>query len=284
MAPAYQDDSQGGQSRILPAGAVKLRVVERGRGMPIVLVHGFPLDHSMWNAQIAALGERWHVIAPDLRGFGTSQVIAGTATMDAMADDLAALLDALAIDEPVVVVGLSMGGYVAFQFWRKYVERLRGLVLCDTRAAADTPEAAQARHALVERLLDEGMQVVVGAMLPKLLAPATLAGHSEAVEALRETMLANPAEGSAAALRGMAQRPDMTAELPKISLPTLVIVGQEDAISTVDEMRGIAKAIPESEFVVIPRCGHMTPMEHPLAFNEAIEQFLTRVERGGAAI
>ena len=258
--------------------------MDSGQGMPIVLVHGFPFDHSMWNAQVGTLSERWRVVAPDLRGFGGSQAVPGTATMEQMADDLVALLDALDIRERVVLVGLSMGGYVAFQFWRKYAARLRALVLCDTRAAADTAEAAEGRHKLAERVLAEGTQVVADAMMPKLFAPATASGKPQIIEATRRTILANPPEGVAAAARGMAARLDSGGFLSQIMLPTLVIVGEHDAISTVDEMRGIARSIAGCEFVVIPRAGHMTPLENPAAFNEAIEQFLTRVERGGAAI
>ena len=201
-----------------------------------------------------------------------------------MADDLAALLDALGIGEPVVVVGLSMGGYVAFQFWRKHAGRLRALVLCDTRAVADTPEAARARHDLALQVCREGTQPVASAMLPKLLGAEAPQRDPEAVESLRRSMLGNPPEGLAAALRGMAAREDFSADLSRISVPTLVIVGHDDAISTVDEMRGIAQAIRGSEFVVIPRSGHVTPVENPVAFNEAIEQFLTRVERGGPTV
>ena len=281
MESARQDEPQRPVPCAVRAGQVELHVVEYGRGMPIVLVHGFPLDHSMWNAQIAALGQQSRAIAPDLRGFGASEVTPGTVTMEQMADDVAALLDALDVQEPVVLVGLSMGGYVAFQFRRRHAQRLRALVLCDTRAVADTPEAVAGRLKMVEQVLSVGTQPVAEAMLPKLFGPQTLANDQETVEAARSTILATSAEGVAAALRGMAARPDVTADLPQIAVPTLVIVGQDDAISTVDEMRGIAKAVSEAEFVVIPRSGHMTPLESPLAFNEAIEQFLKRVERGG---
>jgi pimeloyl-ACP methyl ester carboxylesterase len=174
-----------------------------------------------------------------------------------------------------------MGGYVAFQFLRKYRDRLRGLVLCDTRAIADSAEAAKGRHTLAEKAEREGNTPVADGMMPKLFAPHSLETVKDGIDAMRQVMLKNPPAGVAAALRGMAARPDVTASLPSISLPTLIIVGQEDAISTVDEMRGIAKAIPGAEFVVIPRSGHMTPVESPAAFNEALEQFLTRVERGG---
>ena len=265
--------------RIVKAGQVELQVVQRGTGMPVLLLHGFPLDHAMWDAQIERLSRRWQVIAPDLRGFGGSQVIPGTATMHQMADDLNALLDALAIDQPVVVCGLSMGGYVAFQFWRHHAARLRALVLCDTRAVADTPEAAAGRLKMVEQVLAAGTKQVADAMLPKLFSPATLQSNPDAVELQRRKILSAAPEGVAAALRGMAQRPDVSGYLPQIALPTLVLVGQQDAISTADEMRGIAAAIPAAELVVIPNSGHMTPLENPPAFNAAIEQFLARVER-----
>lgn len=260
------------------AGQIELEVVRRGAGTPLLLVHGFPLDHSMWNAQIERLSSRFQVIAPDLRGFGGSQVIGGTATMEQMADDLAAMLDALDVDETVVLCGLSMGGYVGFQFWRKHRERLRGLVLCDTRAIADTPEGAAGRLKLAETVLRDGNGSLAEAMLPKLFAPATIEREKVMVESQRRTILAAPREGVAAALRGMAARPSAVDYLPQISLPTLVAVGSDDAISAPDEMRGIASAIPAAEFVVIPHSGHMTPLENPTAFDAAIERFLARFE------
>jgi 3-oxoadipate enol-lactonase len=277
------DDAASDLPRIVRAGDLELAVVERGAGMPLLLVHGFPLDHSMWNAQLEALGRQWRAIAPDLRGFGASQASPGTASMEQMADDLAALLDTLQIAEPVVLIGLSMGGYVAFEFLRRHPHRLRGLVLCDTRAVPDTAEAAAGRHKLAAQVLEQGAGPVADAMLPKLFGAHTRESNPDAIEATRHVILANQPAGIAAALLGMAGRADMTADLPGIALPTLIIVGQDDAISTVDEMRGMARSIPGCEFVVIPRSGHMTPLENPVAFNEAVEQFLTRVERGGVA-
>jgi len=248
--------------------------------MPLVLVHGFPLDHSMWHTQIELLSSSFLVIAPDLRGFGGSPAVAGTATMEQMADDLAALLDALDVDEPVVLCGLSMGGYVGFQFWRKHRARLRALVLCDTRAVADTSEAAAGRLKLAETVLRDGTGPLADAMIPKLFAPATIERETEMVESQRQVILAASREGVAAALRGMAARPSAVDYLPQIALPTLVVVGSDDVISTPDEMRGIAAAIPGSDVVVIPHSGHMTPLENPAAFNVAIERFLARVEKG----
>jgi 3-oxoadipate enol-lactonase len=260
------------------AGLVELEVVRCGAGMPVLLVHGFPLDHSMWQGQIELLSIRYQVIAPDLRGFGGSPAEGGTASMEQMADDLAAMLDGLGVDEPIVFCGLSMGGYVGFQFWRKYRARMRGLVLCDTRALPDTPEGATARLTLAETVLAEGTGIFADGMLPKLFAPATIQREKQMVESQRQTILAASPAGVAAALRGMAERPSACDYLPRISLPTLVVVGSEDTISTPDEMRTIAAAIPNSELAVIPNSGHMTPLENPVAFNTGLEQFLARVE------
>jgi len=254
-----------------------LAVEDRGRGSPILLVHGFPLNHEMWSEQIAILSRDYRVIAPDLRGFGTSSVTPGVVSMELFADDLAALLDAMAVNEPVVFCGLSMGGYIAWQFHRKFAARLRGLVLCDTRAGADSPDAAAGRLATADRVVREGPQVVVDAMTPKLLAPSTLANRPDVVQAVKRMMTANDRQGIAAASRGMGQRPDMTACLAEIRCPTLVLVGEFDAPSPPAEMRRIAEAISGARFVQIPDAGHLTPMEQPAEFNNAVLEFLAGI-------
>lgn len=261
----------------LTVNGVELATMDRGHGMPVVLVHGFPLNHAMWNAQIEALSARYRILAPDLRGFGASGVTEGTVTMEQFADDLAALLDALEVEEPVVVCGLSMGGYIAWAFWRKYPSRVRALVFCDTRAAADTPEAAANRRATAERVLREGPGPVADAMLPKLTATSTPKMHPEVIETLRQMILSTDPHGIAAASLGMAERPDVTQWLPQIACPSLVIVGQQDTISPVAEMRAIAAAIPGSQFVEISGAGHVSPMENPAETNVAIGAFLAEL-------
>ena len=228
----------------------------------------------MWNAQIAALSPQYRVLAPDLRGFGRSGAGSEDAvSMERHADDLAALLDGLAIAEPVVLCGLSMGGYIALAFWKKHRARLRGLVLCDTRAAADTAEAAAARRQTAERVLRDGPAVLVESMLPRLLAPQTLQGNLPLVSLLRD-MIAAACPGLAAALRGMADRDDFTALLPAIDCPTLLLVGRQDAISTPAEMATMAGEIPAARLVEIPAAGHLAPLEQPAAVNAAMLQFL----------
>lgn len=253
---------------------IALNAVDRGMGAPLLLVHGFPLDHSMWQAQIDALSANCRVLAPDLRGFGQSDVTPGTVTMEQFADDLAAFLDALQIVQPVTLCGLSMGGYIAWQFWARQRQRLARLILCDTRAAADTQEAAEGRLKSAQQVLAEGTQAVAEAMLPKLFAPECLAAGTSIVAETRQVMLRTHREGVAAALRGMARRPDMTGRLREIDVPTLVICGQHDAISPPQEMRGIAAAIAGARYVEISGAGHMAPLEMPTPVNAAISDFV----------
>ena len=255
-------------------GDIELAFVDRGVGRPLVLVHGFPLDHSMWNSQIDVLSATCRVIAPDLRGFGRSGVTAGIVTMEQIGDDVAALLKILGVDEPIALCGLSMGGYVAFAFARKYAAQLRGLVLCDTRAAADTPQKAASRREMAERVLHEGPGPLVDEMMPSLFAPSTVKERPAVVESLRRVMLGAHPQGIAAAALGMAERSDMTETLCDITCPTLVIVGEYDAISPAEEMEGICRAIPCGRFVRIAGSGHMSPMESPLEVNAAMMEFL----------
>lgn len=259
----------------MPANApAELWVHDRGRGPAILFVHGFPLDHSMWERQGNAFDREYRVLMPDLRGFGSSGVADGTVTMADFADDLAALLDRQGIAEPVVFCGLSMGGYIAFQFWKRHCHRLRALVLCDTRAAADLPDAAENRHKMAERVLSEGSQVAADAMLPKLFAPQVVEQKPAFFSAIRQVILNTSPETIAAAQRGMAIRPEMRSELGQITVPTLVICGEQDVISPPDEMRELAAAIPGSRFEPIAGAGHLSPLEKPDAFNAVLGDWL----------
>ena len=255
---------------------IELHTLDRGKGTPIVLVHGFPLNHTMWRMQIDAFAGQFRLIAPDLRGFGQSSVTAGTATMEQMADDLAGMLDAMSIRQPVVFCGLSMGGYVAWQFALRHRQRLAKLVLCDTRAVADSAEAAAGRRKSAERALAEGsVSFIAESMLGKLFAPATASKQPALIEETRQVILGTSPVGVAAALLGMALRPDVTSRLPEIDVPALVVCGQYDAISPPEEMRGIAERLPQARFVEIKEAGHMAPLEQPAAVNGALARFLT---------
>jgi 3-oxoadipate enol-lactonase len=258
-------------------GDIEMAVEDGGAGRVLLFVHGFPLDHTMWQAQIDELSRDYRVVAPDLRGFGESPLGEGEVTMRRYADDLATLLDRLGIREKIIFCGLSMGGYIAWQFWQKYAERLAALVVCDTRAVADTPEARAGRAELATRVLAKGPQAAADAMLPKLFGPESQRDRPEAIAATREVILRNPAGGIAAALDGMAKRPDVAGMLNGIAVPTLVIVGEHDSISPPAEMRGIADRIPGAEFALIKRAGHMSPVENSLEFNAALRRFLLKL-------
>lgn len=247
--------------RRLDIGNLTLNVCDQGSGPPILLVHGFPLDHTMWRPQIEQLAPARRVIAPDLRGFGASDVVPGTSSMEQFADDLARLLDRLEVREPVTFCGLSMGGYVAWQFWKRHPQKLGALVLCDTRAVADPPEVARARLVSAERVVNEGPSVLVEAMLDRLFSQHTREQRPELIESIRQTMLATPREGAAAAQRGMAARPDVTDWLEHIQVPTLVICGEHDVISPPGEMQAIARGIPRACYMEVARVGHMAPLE-----------------------
>ena len=259
----------------LTVNGVRLNFWDEGQGAPLLLVHGFPLNHAMWREQLPALAVRRRVIAPDLRGFGGSEVTgAAVVSMDQFADDCAALLDELGIREPITFCGLSMGGYIGWSFVRRHGQRLARLILCDTRAAADTPEAAANRRKVADQVSAEGTQSLVRAMLPKLLARGTIENQPAVVEFLKEMMSASAPTGVAAAQRGMAERADARELLSTIEIPALLIVGIEDAISTADEMRGMAEAMPQAGLVIVQDAGHMAPLENPAIVNRAIEDFL----------
>lgn len=263
--------------RLTQAADFSMTVEDQGQGQPIVLAHAFPLDHRVWEWQIRELSARFRVLAPDLRGFGRTTVTSGVVTIEQMADDLAAMLDALAIEEPIVLGGLSMGGYVAFQFVRRHRQRLAGVILCDTRATADSEEVRENRLRTAERILNEGTAFLADQMLPRLCCERTFRRQPEVVEKLHRMILDQPPEGVAAAARGMACRSDSRDLLERIDCPTLVLVGQFDAISPPEEMEQMARAIPGASIVVVPDAGHMAPLENGQFVNQAIQDFLSRL-------
>jgi 3-oxoadipate enol-lactonase len=251
---------------------IQIVYTDVGAGPAVVLVHGYPFNRTLWNEQVAALSDRYRVIAPDMRGFGESDA-SSAATMNRMAADVASLMDALGIAR-AVVGGLSMGGYVTLAFQRHHPERVRALVLADTRPQADTEEGKQTRVQQAEKALSEGMAGIADAMLPKLLTPETVSKRPEVVKRIRDMMLRTKPQGAAAALLGMAQRDDQTELLSGITLPTLIIVGREDAITPVKDSEMMHSAISGSRLVVLEGAGHVSNIEQTAAFNEELSKFL----------
>jgi pimeloyl-ACP methyl ester carboxylesterase len=244
-----------------------------GVGTPVVLLHAFPLDSRMWLPQVEALGG-YEVIVPDLRGFGAGAALAGEVSdMDLMADDIALLLDERRL-ERVVLCGLSMGGYVALAFAGRHMDRLGGLVLCDTRAGADSDDARTARLAMAERVLAEGVGFLPETMVPRLLGETTRRDQPELVQSVTRTILDQHPRGIAAAQRGMAARPDSTEVLGRITVPTLVITGLEDALIEPAESRELAASIRDSRLVQVPGAGHLVNLEKAGLVNEALLDFL----------
>jgi 3-oxoadipate enol-lactonase len=260
---------------------IQLAYDDRGTGQPLVLLHGYPLDHRMWRPQIEALSNECRVIAPDLRGFGQStqqsEDPASGVSMQQYSADMAELLDAIGVSEPVILCGFSMGGYILWQFVQQFPERVKAFVACDTRVIADSEEARQGRLKTASEVAKTGVEPIITAMLPKLLSQATRDSQPAIVEEVTAIMRSCSPAAIAASLRGMADRPDVTDELSKMSQPALLLVGAEDAISSPDEMRGIAEKLPQAEFAEIPGAGHMTTLENPQAVNGALLAFIKRL-------
>ena len=244
-----------------------------GSAAPLVLVHGFPLDSRMWEAQIAALsGGGRRVVAPDLRGFGQSRSDAPF-SLESLADDIHGLLAAVGAI-PCVLAGLSMGGYVALAYAKKYAGDLRGLVLIDTKAEADTAEGKAGREKMIELVRKDGAKAVADQMMPKMLAKDAAGPRPQVAAALRQIMESVSPKTIEHALAAMRDRPDRSGELSAIKVPTLVIVGDGDAITPPDVAEKMAGKIPGARLEVVRGAGHMSPMEQPEQVNRVLRSFL----------
>jgi 3-oxoadipate enol-lactonase len=263
-------------SKIVIRG-IEIGYDEAGSGTPVVLLHGFPFNRSMWSEQIEVLTSRHHVLAPDLRGHGETTVTTEPATMEEMAHDVAALMEKLEIRR-AAICGLSMGGYVAMALYRMFPLRARALILADTRAGADTEEAKANREAQAEKALQQGMAGIADAMLPKLLSPKTVARNPAVVARVREMILKTNQEGAAAALRGMARRRDQTGFLSRVICPALIAVGREDMIAPLPEAQLMHREIGGSRLEVIEDAGHVSNIEQPESFNRVLTKFLRELE------
>lgn len=255
-------------------------IYDEGSGKALVFVHGFPFDRRLYQNACRSLTDRYRIIIPDLPGFGKSRFQSGIEPscleMGDFADGLAALLDELG-ESKAVICGLSMGGYIAMQFFRRHSDQLGGLIFCDTRSTPDIPSAAEKRRTLADSVYNTGAAPLADQMIPALLSPKTIAENPDVVFSLTEMISEQLPSGIAAAARGMAVRDDSTQFLKEITVPTLVMVGEDDRISPPEAMREMADAISESEFCTVPGAGHLPPLENPLFFTEAVERFADRV-------
>lgn len=245
---------------------------DEGTGDVLVLVHGHPFDRSMWRPQadhFSASGFR--VITADLRGYGESTVVPGITPLSVFANDIAALLDHLGIEE-FVLGGLSMGGQIVMECARQFPQRIRGLILADTFAQPETPQGREIRNEMADRLLREGMSGYATEVLWKMVAPHNIAAGEHVAKMMHNA----PPEGAAAALRGRAERPDYTATLETITVPTLVVVGNDDEYTPLKDAEYMHERVPGSTLVVVDGAAHMPNLERPEVFNKAVAELLAQ--------
>jgi pimeloyl-ACP methyl ester carboxylesterase len=244
---------------------------EAGEGPLAVFIHGFPLDHSVWLDQLRGLAHVRHCVAPDLRGYGRSDpIVEPSLTMEVIADDIAGLIDAIGSAD-ADIVGISMGGYAALALYELRPAVVRTLTLIDTRATPDTPEAKDARDSLAEQLLEGGRTAFAGKVLPTLLGP----DPSPAIRARVRSMVEDTRyETMVASLAGMKERSDRSGLLPQIAVPTLVVAGEHDVLTPPAQARAMAQTIPGARTTIVPRSGHLPPLERPDEVNSALIELL----------
>ena len=248
----------------------------RGNGPPVVLLHPFPCHHEFWNPVAAALDSRYRLILPDLRGHGDSEIGKGPALMQKHASDIARVLDAAGVGR-AVFVGCSIGGYILFEFWRRFRTRVTSLALCDTRPQADTAEARANRLKAAAAVLEQGTEPFIESMIPKLMGHTTVTMRPDLVDGARAMMRKMSAEDISLVLRGMAERPDSVTDLKSINVPTLIVIGEEDVVSTVADGELMRQNIAGSQLKVIPKAGHYAVWEQPEAVGTVLRQFLDDV-------
>jgi 3-oxoadipate enol-lactonase len=245
-----------------------------GKGLPLLFIHGYPLSRRIWEPQLDGLSEIVTVLSVDLRGHGESYPFDGPYSMELLADDCKRLLDELKINPPILVCGLSMGGYVTLALFRKYPYIFKGMILTSTRSGPDSPEGKANRETAIQNVHDHGLAFIVDSMLPKLVSPVTLKSRQNLVNIIHTIMLETSVNGVVGALQGMRDRPDSTPLLTQIECPVLIIHGADDQLIQIKEAELMNQQVSKSRLVVIPQAGHLPNMEYPDKFNQAIVDFI----------
>ena len=243
---------------------------DNGSGIPLLLIHGYPLRRTLWEPQITGLADVARVLAPDLRGHGGSDPGPGPYSISVLADDCRGFLDTLGITRPVVFGGLSMGGYVVFEFYRKYPQRVAGLILVATRAGADSPEAKANRDKAAMTAREKGVGTIVETMLPRMFSSKSSQTQPELMTRVRKMMASTSLAAVGGDLAAMRDRADSTAMLAQIDKPTLILHGADDQLIPPAEAEATAAAIPNARLQILPDAGHLLNLEQPEAFNEAV--------------
>jgi pimeloyl-ACP methyl ester carboxylesterase len=257
---------------------ITLAYSDQGTGLPIVFLHAFPLNRIMWAAQENALSSQFRIITIDLRGHGESDAPLWRYTLDQSADDVHALLDHLAIQQ-ALFVGLSMGGYILFAFYRKYADRVKGLILADTRAQADTAEGKDGRFQMAQTAYKKGPSAIAGLMIQKLLSPMTIQTKPDLVQQVRAMIEGNQISGIAGDLMAMAERPDSVPLLTQITCPTQIIVGELDQATPPSDAKLMAEQIPGARLAIIHGAAHLSNLEQPDTFNQIVAAFASELAK-----
>lgn len=255
-------------------GGINLAYEDKGTGLPLLFIHGYPLSRRIWDPQLEGLADVARLIALDLCGHGDSDAVPGPFSMESLADDCKNLLEALGITSPVVLCGLSMGGYVTFAFYRKYPERVAGLILAATRSGEDSPEGKANRDKAADLARKGGPSAIAESMLPKMLSPKTYEEKPELVHRVREIMEGTSLGGIIGDLMSMKLRPDSTPGLKKVDKPTLILHGSDDQLIPPSEAIAMSGAIPGARLNLLPDAGHLLNMEQPQLFNNSVREFL----------
>ena len=250
---------------------------DHGQGRPIVFIHGFPLNKKMWEPQLQGLANEARLLAPDLRGHGETEAVHGTYSMDLLAGDCLAFLKKAGVEGPFVICGLSMGGYIAMAFYRRYPEQVAGLILAATRAGADSPEGQANRERAAETARKEGSSPIVASMLPKMMSPKTYERRPDLVEQVKQIMEKTSVEGIIGAQLGMKDRPDSSPVLREMQVPVLILHGADDQIIPPSEAQAMQAAILDSRLHILSESGHLLNMEQPALFNQTVRGFLASI-------
>lgn len=262
---------------IINRASIHYEVAGKDSGLPVVLIHGFPFSHEMWHPQVEALSSGYRVITYDVRGHGESEVGDGQYTIELFVDDFLGLLDHLKI-EKAVVVGLSMGGYIALRTIERNPERFKALVLCDTRSEADTNEGKLKRAANIKFVKNEGVERFAAEFVKAIFSPKSFETNLETVQFIQDIIEETSPTAIAGTLLALAGRTDTTDSLSRITVPTLILVGEHDTLTPPSAAEAMHSKIPNSELHVISDAAHMSNLENPEEFNNHLLNFLSRLD------
>lgn len=247
---------------------------QNGIGIPLLFIHGYPLSRRIWIPQLEGLADIASMITLDIRGHGESYPFVGPYLMDLLAVDCKRLIDALNIKTPILVCGLSMGGYVTFALFRKYPQIFRGMILTSTKPGPDSSDAKRNREVSIKNVREYGVPFIADNMLPKIVSPVTLSAKPDLVNTIRDIMIETSVQGVVGALNGMRDRPDSSPLLPHINIPVLIIHGADDQLIPIQEANSMSQQISNSRLITIPEAGHLPNLEQPEIYNKAIRDFI----------